>query len=29
MMVVEEEEMCGLLLMANQASAFANTHLGR
>ena len=29
MMVVEEEESCGLLLMANQALAFANTRLGR
>ena len=29
MMVVEEEENCGVLLMANQASAFANTRLGR
>ena len=29
MMVVEEEERCGLLLMANKASAFADTHLGR
>jgi len=29
MMVVEEEESCGVLLMANQVSAFANTCLGR
>jgi len=29
MMVVEEEESCGVLLMENQGSAFANTHLGR
>jgi len=29
MMVVEEEERCGLLLMANKALAFADTRLGR
>jgi len=29
MMVVEEEEICGLLLMPNQALAFAETCLGR
>jgi len=29
MMVVEEEESCGVLLMANQVSAFADTHLAR
>ena len=29
MMVVEEEESCGLLLMANQVLTFADTHLER
>jgi len=29
MMVVEQEECCGVLLMANQVSAFADTCLGR
>jgi len=29
MMVVEEEECCGVLLMANQVLAFAATRLGR